>query len=265
MLMGLGVIIFTNFIYPPTPVSWEKISRESFIGTVSALLIVISAYFALIKIIYLMNHNNEMQHLRSLQWVLKRELSAEKEYVSQTKEYRHDLRHHLKFIFSLAQKGDLEKIKSYLMEFDKTLDSSTLTSYSKNTVINAFLCNFARKAREAGIKCQIHCDIPEKLPLSDFELCSLFGNLLENAEEACRKSPNPSFSLHTYVKGGGLYLQTKNTAPCLLKFTKGLPISTKKNGGQGSKNMQMIVNNHSGLIEFSQQDNEFLVQIILPL
>ena len=258
----LGFALLTNIVFPPMGANLEKLD---ILGTLAIMVIVFSSYATILQTIRAMNEKYDESQLRSMQWLLQSELSAEKVYVAQAKQYRHDMRHHTQFLISLAQEGNIEKIRSYLAEYDGSIEKSALPSFCAHSVVNALLCNFARKCDESDISYKIRCQIPETLPISDVEACSVFGNLLENAIEALQKCAEKSFSLTANVTEGNLYIQTRNSVQGKVRFKEGRPLSTKQNGGIGTKSIVDTLSAHTGLVEFSQDGDEFVAQIILPL
>lgn len=40
-------------------------------------------------------------------------------------------------------------------------------------------------AQTQGTEFQVRLDLPDQMPLTDVELCTVLGNLLDNAVEAC--------------------------------------------------------------------------------
>ena len=258
----LGVAILTVLVYPPMRVNTDNLN---ILRTLAFMLVVLSSYATLLQTIKGMNERFDESQFRSLHWLLESELSAEKASVAQAMQYRHDMRHHNQLLLSLAKEGNLEKIRAYLAEYDETLENASLPSFCAHTVANALLCNFARKCENLGISYEIRCQIPASLPISDVEVCSVFGNLLENALDSLQKCTEKSFSLVAQVADGNLCVQVRNSVHGTVRFKDGFPLTTKKNGGVGTKSIANTLALHAGLVEFSQIGSEFLTQIILPL
>lgn len=266
VLMCAGVSVLTLLVFPPEFSSY-RVNAAAAQGTLCTFVIVVAAYTLLFKIIALLNHERESESLRMVKWLLEAELSSEKLYVAQARQYRHDMRHHSQLLLALAREGNIEKICDYLSDYNAFLEQSALPSFCRHTVANALLCNTKRKFDEAGIGCDIACDIPESLQLSDVEVCIVLGNLLENAFEACREcgQTRPSFSFKASEEGGVLYIETRNSVGYTVRFKDGLPLSTKRGGGTGTLSIVDTLARHGGLADFSQEGGDFVSKVILPI
>ncbi|MDR0496880.1 MAG: GHKL domain-containing protein, partial [Treponema sp.] len=134
--------------------------------------------------------------------------------------------------------------------------------------------------------------LPNKLPFSDTELCSLLSNALENAMHAagsrrstrsfteendenlfktpCRSVtsvvdsssafPRPCVNLYIYTKSTKLCIDIRNNYQTEPVFEQGLPVSTEAGHGFGTKSMAYIVEKHGGVFQFSVRDGWFIFQ-----
>lgn len=108
------------------------------------------------------------------------------EHAEKLKQQRHDLRHQLTVINGLAG-TDNERLKEYIHSLIETIPPSQ-KNYCDNTAVNAIVSRFASVCEQSGIECSINLTVPEhNEQMTDSSLCVIFGNLLENAVEACRR------------------------------------------------------------------------------
>lgn len=108
------------------------------------------------------------------------------EHMSELRRQRHDLRHQLAAIRGLAGKDDA-RLKQYI---DELLDAipAAPQAYCENQAVNAIVSHYAALCRERGVEADIRLVVPAKTEqVTDAELCVIFGNLLENALEACAR------------------------------------------------------------------------------
>lgn len=103
--------------------------------------------------------------------------------------YRHDMRHHFSLLQGLAAKGNIQEIKDYLCTAQSDMDVITPIRFCENETVNLILSAFVAKAKQADIRLSIEAKLPDSLPFSDTELCSLLSNALENAIQASKKYP----------------------------------------------------------------------------
>ena len=123
-------------------------------------------------------HEHELLELR---------LAAEKErHVSGI---RHDLKHHVSLFSELVAQGNIEHMKEYLAGLTKAIAAHHPAHYAENLAVNAIAAHYAALAETQGIAVTIDLVVPEHAgSLTDAELAAVFGNLLENAIEACERS-----------------------------------------------------------------------------
>lgn len=110
---------------------------------------------------------------------------------------RHDLKHHVALLTSFIADGDPGRAQDYLAELSENIRRKTSVPCCKNVAVSAVIEHYAALARQDGINVVIDTDVPEKIGgLSDTELASVFGNLLENALEACRRGNGEKGIVH---------------------------------------------------------------------
>lgn len=129
--------------------------------------------------------------------------------------------------------------------------------------VNLILSAFAAKAKQSGILLMIDAKLPDSLPLSDTELCSLLSNAFENAIQACEKitdNTEPIIRLRVYSKNNKLCIDIRNSYQAEPIFHQGLPVSQEQGHGFGAKSMSHIVENHGGVLQFSVKDGWFIFQ-----
>lgn len=214
-------------------------------------------------------HTLREERLRSdaKQELLQTEFAAQESFVNLAKQNRHDMRHHNALLVDYLERGDVNGAKEYLLQHDALIVESALMQYCKNPVVNAVLRLYARRAEKSAINFSVDVNIPEKLPLTVPETGELFGNLLENACEACEKVKGQSFIVLTVkTDSNSLQLELRNSVAVQTVFNDaGLPITTKTGGGTGTKSTTTIVQRYGGMIHFSQEGNVFVTRIILRL
>lgn len=198
--------------------------------------------------------------------LLSSQLAAYEEFVEASKRHRHDLRHHNQIIMEYLKCGDVEGAEEYLSLYDASLTESATMQYCKNYIANAVLCLYAQKAQAEQIIFTANADIPEIIAISPPELGSMISNILENALEACRKTKTDKcfITFIAEMEDDSLKIELQNTAKGEVEIRNHLPVSTKNNGGTGTKSVLHIVESYHGMLHFSQKDDTFFTQIILP-
>lgn len=106
------------------------------------------------------------------------------EHEAQLRRQRHDLRHQLAAIQQMADTHP-EQLKEFIFSLLDAIPAAPRT-YCENPAVNAAVSHYAALCQGQGVDVQIRLDLPQRLEgVTDGELCVIFGNLLENALEAC--------------------------------------------------------------------------------
>ncbi len=177
--------------------------------------------------------------------------------------YRHDMRHHFALLQGLASREHLEELKEYLRTAQSDMDVITPLRFCENETVNLILSSFAAQAKQAEILLTIEAKLPDVLPFSDTELCSLLSNALENAVQASANIPDRSkriIRLRVYDKNNKLCIDLRNSYQTEPLFHRELPVSEKPGHGYGTKSMAHIVEKYGGVFRFSVQDGFFIFQ-----
>ncbi len=177
--------------------------------------------------------------------------------------YRHDMRHHFALLQGLASKEHIEGIKEYLQTAQSDMDTITPTRFCGNETVNLILSAFATKAKQGSIMLTVDAKLPNLLPFSDTELCSLLSNALENAIHACKQIPDSSkriIRLRMYSKNNKLCIDLHNSFQAEPIFRQGFPVAKEQGHGFGTKSIAHIVEKHGGVFQFSVKDGWFIFQ-----
>jgi len=256
--------------------TWFVATADNIVETLTAqkvpLLLIsaiaVSSYAAVYRALNIITRERlEKLRVDDRQELLQTELAAQESFIHLSRQSRHDLHHHNALLEDYLKRGDVEGAREYLRQHDASIADAALTQYCKNPIANAMLRIYSRRAEGDGVTFSADADIPEVLPLTASETCELFGNILENACEACEKAPGGAFlSLTARADNGILKLDLSNSVTVQTDFDEaGLPLTTKEDGGIGTKSAAGIVERHGGMLHFSQGNGVFTTQMVLPL
>ena len=191
------------------------------------------------------------------------------EHMRQTARLRHDFRHDLRLLSSLAEEGDIGSIRTYLAEFEAVLAEHTPANYCANAALNALFGYYHEMAASGGIDTDWHIELPEPLPVSELDMASLFGNLMENAIEGCLTLPEGRryFCLTTEIRHGRrLYIVSTNSFDGRVRTGKGGYLSTKHGGeGIGLAAIAAAAEKYGGSAQASHSSSEFFVDVALKI
>lgn len=187
--------------------------------------------------------------------------------VADTNKTLHDFKHTLNTLKSMAAESGNEDMIQYLKTLDEAIPSGTnLMNYCKNPAINSVLNHYAYRAKREEVPIKLQIDIPETLPISDPELCSMLGNIMENAIDACKNISQEfrQFDLSMVEKAGNLYIVASNTFDGKIRKNGDKFLSTKHDGfGIGISSIRETVERYDGTVKIHYKDNRFFTDIVI--
>lgn len=139
-------------------------------------------------------------------------------YIALTSQYeanrriRHDILHHVNTIRYLLENGQQQEAAEYARQFLDENQRSSQLGQCDNPVIDAFLYGRVQEAKAQGITVETHIILPVELSVSNTDLVIVFGNLMDNAVEACAKLENPKIELNAHIGRGYLVITESNPA-----------------------------------------------------
>ena len=128
----------------------------------------------------------------------------------QIRAMRHDISHHLNTIHALLQAGNLKEASEYSEQLLPAQAYSSRLGSCRNPVVDAFLYTRAQEAGLRGVPVRADVSLPVELPVSNTDLIVAFGNLLDNALEACSGIPDAQITLRAHMDKGYLVIQESN-------------------------------------------------------
>ena len=101
--------------------------------------------------------------------------------------------------------------------------------------------------------------MPKEMKVTDYHLCSIFTNLLDNAIEACEALPEPERSLTILTNARGEYLCIRVENSCT-EAHAGRP--RRKGHGLGLPITSEIVQNYGGDLRTEYKDGQFVAEAV---
>ena len=128
----------------------------------------------------------------------------------QIRAMRHDISHHLNTINALLQAGNLKAATEYSEQLLPMQTYISRLGKCQNPVVDAFLYTRVQDAQTRGVPVRADVSLPVELPVSNTDLIVAFGNLLDNALEACSGIPDAAITLRAHMDKGYLVIQESN-------------------------------------------------------
>lgn len=185
----------------------------------------------------------------------------------QVRGWRHDYRNHINNMKIQLSEGNYDKLSDYLNELADDLDTVDTVIKTGNVMADAILNSKLNVAEKMNIKLNVKANVPDKLPMSDVELCSMLGNILDNAVEACGTLPEEERFMRVYIGKlkGQLYLSVQNSAGKVRK-SKNTYLSTKDGEhGYGLFRIDRVAKKYGGYVNRQNEEGVFATEIMVPL
>ncbi|MDE6530129.1 MAG: GHKL domain-containing protein [Lachnospiraceae bacterium] len=190
------------------------------------------------------------------------------EQYRQSERLRHDMKNHIIALSALSRNNEWEKINDYL----KNMEDIALNAggdITGNKVVDVLLYQKRKRAEEENIKWECDVQMPKERHINEFDLCVLFGNILDNALEACgrmQKGECRFINIQAKTVKKCFLLEVKNSMDRTEKFTDGF---TNKEDSQehgiGLLNVGDVVNKYNGVVNVEAENGIFVISVLIPL
>ena len=184
---------------------------------------------------------------------------------------RHDMKNHIIGLQRLIDNQEWDNMTDYIHKMadfggidcadDMTGKSiiDALLYYKKSNLQNSFTESSSQASDPSETdsicwECDVH--LPSDCPINDFDLCVIFGNLLDNALEACQKMPigsNRFIKVHAHVVKKCLLIEVANS----------MAQSRIRKDGIGLRNVRETAKKYNGTLQITTQNNIFRVSVLL--
>lgn len=265
-LTSLIVLMFTGVFTVTQVAAWRFVLVRLFL-----LLCIFVVYYILLQSLDTIRQEAASRERAEQQAEIialqRRQYEHLKRHIEETRQARHDLRQHLQVIQGYLDKGGTDELRDYITAYGRTVPADTLKKYCENYAVDVVLRYYAEEAEQCGIEFDSRICLPKDLPVCEPEFCALFGNLLENAVDACRKNRDTAAFIRTYcsIRGKNIVLTMDNTCVTKPKEKNGRFFSGKHTGyGLGTQSVCSIASRYGGIAQFSCQDGVFCVSVLLP-
>ena len=189
------------------------------------------------------------------------------EQYRQSERLRHDMKNHIIALSALSRNKEWEKIDSYL----KTMEGIALDAdgdMTGNKAVDALLYQKRKRAEEENIKWECDVQMPKEYCINEFDLCVLFGNILDNALEACGRMQGGEcrfINIQAKTVKKCFLLEVKNSMNRTEKCTDGFPNKgDSQEHGIGLLNVSDVVNKYNGAMNTEAENGIFVISILMP-
>ena len=230
---------------------------------IACIALLISAFFLLRKLFY---HLVAKRIARFQSDLISKQTVEIQNMYRQMQEWRHDYRNHIQNMKNRLD-GDQGELEQYLDELADDLTQTDTSIQTGNVMADAVLNSKLSVAEQKSIQLNVKAHIPKGIEMTDVEMCSVLGNLLDNAIEACEKLPCDKRFLRVYIDKfkGQFYLSVQNSSPSIQR-DKGIFRTTKAGThGFGLFRIDRIAKKYGGYVNRQYEEGVFATELLLPL
>ncbi|MCD8147258.1 MAG: GHKL domain-containing protein [Clostridiales bacterium] len=180
----------------------------------------------------------------------------------------HDLKHQ---IAALRAEPDAQRRNQWLDEMESDIRQYEAQNKTGNPVLDTVLTGKSLYCQKHGITLTCVADAEKLDFMRVMDICSIFGNALDNAIESALQLEDKEQRLIRVSVGpqkGFLLIRVENYFGGSLTFEDGLPVTTKKDKdyhGFGVKSIKRSVEQYNGAMTISTDNGWFRLKLLIPL
>ncbi len=268
LIIAAAIFAFSNlsFIVQNTPFSAGVTADVFYIRTLVDIAGIMILYVYQSRICELLAE----KELRNINSMLKAQYEKYRSYQTTfdmiNMKY-HDLKHQIEGL--RAEMSDEER-KQWIDTLEQELESFSPEMQTGNSVLDTLIAGKMMNCRANNIKmtCVADGNILDFMHVTD--ICTVFGNALDNAIESVSLIEDPEKRLiHLAIspKKNFVLIQIDNYCESNIVIKNGYPVTTKAdkgNHGFGLKSIRYTIEKYNGTLNFDLNDNWFEVKILIP-
>jgi len=182
--------------------------------------------------------------------------------------FRHDSRHQLHILAAMIEEKKNDEALMLIHKLNEEIEQTKIRQFCRNTMVNAALSVYIRKAEDAGIPVQWQLDIPSPphhtQTTVDAGLAIVLSNLMENALYASLQQPagRRKIELAARHTHGTLMFMIKNRYDGTVQFdVRGLPVTNRQGHGLGMKSLEQFRKKTDATVLCTHEDGWFSVYL----
>lgn len=200
----------------------------------------------------IMKNNNEIKNLELY-----------KESMNIAKKIKHDIKNHLLVISGFISDNKNEEAQNYIKEVVGNVDNICSYISLDDPVINYLVNSKIEAANNKLINVKTMVDNDISMPgINEYELCSIMGNILDNAIENTKSYGNMIINIGK--KKGYFNILVKNSVDKFNNVSFETTKDDKENHGLGLSIIKENISKYNGILDIYNEDNMFCVSTYLP-
>ena len=174
---------------------------------------------------------------------------------------RHDILNQIQTVqYILGTEKNEREARQIMKRIEEQLAETKTVQFCQNPIINSVLTLKMNTVKTSEIETDIVLNDCEALPFDNYDICSLFANLFDNAIEACQKLEDGKKRLITIrsgIKNDFFVLKITNSCNFISEVKNGKMPKSDKNSdehGFGTKILESITKKYKGIFTMNYND-----------
>lgn len=181
---------------------------------------------------------------------------------TETKKFRHDLRDHMDMLVSFAREHKYDEFDDYVEKIHTKVDKLGNVVTVQNSVVDAILNRYYSEAVNNDVKMEVEGKFPVDCKIENYDICTIFSNLLRNALEATMKAEEKWISVGCRYTDKVIVVEIANSFDNKAGNGKSKTHKADKNNhGFGLINVEESIEKYNGMWYREQEDNVYKVTI----
>ena len=268
-LIALACFFLSNlsFVYSNTPFTSSELTDIYNIRTLADLagVAMLYAYHVQRCELHAQRELDAMQNILQNQYI---QYKQSRESIDVVNRKYHDLKHQ---IAVLRAEQDPQRRCDFLDGMEEEIRAYEAQNKTGNSVLDTVLTGKSLYCARHGIELTCVADGGKLDFLDVMDICTIFGNILDNAIECELGIADKSrrlIHLTVYGKRGFLVIRCGNYCPQPPTFRDGLPVTTKGDAayhGYGIKSVRHAAEKYGGAMTIRDQEQWFEIRLVIPL
>lgn len=260
VLINIGEILF---------LIRHELSNKDYLFLIADAVFVIMTNLYLFYLLDTFAENKDLKYKLAL---YERQAQSNYEYYTKKMESQktamaviHDIRKHIKVMEKMKVYDASAEMEAYTKSFEDMITPLLVRQYCDNPILNIIINDKADFCEKSGIEFKVEV---EKLSfdfIKPIDITTIFGNILDNAIEACEETEDKKIYLMIHPFNDLIYIQLSNSFSGNVKWsTKGVPLSNRgEQYGIGLDNVEKVLAGYNGNMQFSVEKQVFTVEIMI--
>ena len=250
-------------IFQSTGLSMYQIA----ISTISVLIINFTVFFLFDRVARLYQDKQEKGLIEQQNKYYENQLQIINETQETSNILRHDMKNHLRSLFSDIKSGNLSEAQKHISDIVDVYESGTEIINTGYPAIDSLVNFKLQTAKQNGVRVSVNASLPSDLNLSSFDMTVILGNLLDNALQAVSLvTENGFIDFAIHYSKGMLLIKVTNPFKTAIKREKGVIVTSKadkENHGYGLKSVNETVEKYNGTVNINPDNDIFTVTVVL--